>query len=179
MKRRNALSTLIASMIAISPAAMAGPAAAVLDAVTDAAHGRAYALLPEGVEVRDAGTGRRIALVPIPGWTRVKLAFSCPPALAVAPDGGLLVTSNAVPTLWRIEYRTLAVSVHEPRLEPDSGREPGFVALRWSREARAYVATAQNGERWRIDRSLESARRLTGAGAGAQDRECILPEERM
>lgn len=179
MKRHIALSTLVASMIATSPAAMADPAAAALDAVTDAAHARAYALLPEGIEVREAGTGRRIALVPIPGWTWIDFAFSCPPALALAPDGALVVTSNAVPTLWRIEPRTLAVSAHAPRLAPDPGRDPGFVALRWSREAHAYVATAQNGERWRIDRSLESARRLTGAGAGTQDRECLLPKDNL
>lgn len=179
MTRRNALSTLIASMIATSPAAMAGPAAAALDAVTDAAHGRAYALLPAGVEVREAGTGRRIALVPIPGWTWIDPAFGCPPALALAPDGALVVTSNAVPTLWSIDYRTLAVSAHAPQLAPDPGRDPGFVALRWSREARAYVATAQNGERWRIDRSLANARRLTGPGAGTQDRECLLPKDSL
>ena len=175
MKRAIAMSSIVASMLMASPGAAAE--LTLLDTVQDPARQRAYRLSAEGVEVRDAGTGRRIAQIALPDWTWVHAQFSCPPALALTPEGDLLVTSNVVPTFWRIGAGTLRASVHAPRLDRDAGREPGFVALRWSREARAYVATAQNGERWRIDRSLQSARRLTGAGAGVQDRECLLPSQ--
>src|SRR5512134_3582514 len=77
----------------------------------DAGRNRVWFLTQAGVFVHDASRPERVA-VTLPGWVTVGAADGCPPDMALGPKGEALVTSNIVPTLWRIDPDTLAVSVH-------------------------------------------------------------------
>jgi hypothetical protein len=147
-------------------------ATAAQDAIkqlNDAPRKRAYALVIDGLEVRDAGTRRKLALVPLPRWTWADEAYSCPPDIALTPDGDVLVTSNVVPVIWRINWRTLTATVHPLSLDADEDKDIGFVRLRWSPDLRAYVATTELGSDWHVDPGLTAARK---ASPGSAARRC-------
>ena len=143
-----------------------------LIAISDDAGKRVYELTREGVDVRELASRRRIAHVPLPDWVWVGRRFSCPPTIALAPNGDPVVTSNVVPFLWRIDRATLATTMHEPVLDADKGRDFGFVGMRWSAELRGYHAVTTSGAGWRIDPSLASAQKLAAAPVASLGRNC-------
>ena len=97
----------------------------------------------------------------LPGWLWVAAPWSCPPAAASGPAGEMIVTSNVLPTLWRIDPRTMVVSVHELALDTDTDRDVGFSALVYSAEQRSYFAvSSMKTSLWRIDRDLTRARKV-------------------
>jgi hypothetical protein len=66
-----------------------------------------------------------------------------------------------VPTLWRVDPRTLAVTRHELKLESDNDKDVGFVDLAWEEKQGAYfAASTADGALWRIDRDLKAARKV-------------------
>ena len=119
----------------------------------DAAHGRIWWLAREGVFVHDARTPQK-RLVPIPGWLWADVAYACLPALALGPKGEALVTSNVVPTVWKIDPETLAVSEHALTLDADQDKDVGFSGLAYSSEHAAFFAVSEFGSLWRIDPDL-------------------------
>jgi hypothetical protein len=83
------------------------------------------------------------------------------PDLALGPRGEAVVTSNVVPTLWRIDPETLAVSVHALALDSDTDKEVGFSGLVYSPGHEAFFAVSDaHGSLWRIDPQLETARKI-------------------
>ena len=127
----------------------------------DEARGRLWALTVEGVELYDAATRRKVAQIALPGWTWVGPEFACPPDLALGPLGEAVVSSNVVPTLWRVDPVSLAASRHDLALEEDSGRDVGITALAFSARQRAYFAvSAAHGSLWRIDSRLAVGQRI-------------------
>jgi len=97
----------------------------------------------------------------LPGWLWVAEPWSCPPAAASGPVGELIVTSNVIPTLWRIDPRTMAVSLHELILDADADRDIGFSALVYSARQGSYFAVSStDGALWRIDRELTHAHKV-------------------
>lgn len=133
----------------------------------DAARSRFWTLTPDGVVLFEGTRQERIA-VSLPGWVWAAAPYGCPPDLALGPRGEVMVTSNVVPTLWRIDPRTLAVSVHPLALDADGGRDMGFTGLAFSAKHGAYFASSEaHGSRWRIDPMSGTARKLLdGAPAG-------------
>lgn len=126
---------------------------------------RVWQLTRNGVVVQDAG---RTTRVPLPDWIYAGPRFSCAPALAVGPNGEAVVTSDVVPTLWRVDPRTLAVTRHELKLDTDNDKDVGFVALAWEAKEGAYfAASTADGARWRIDRELKTARKVGARTPGA------------
>lgn len=125
----------------------------------DAARKRLWVLTDDGVFLQDlARPGRAISL---PDWVWAGRAHACLPVLALGPEGEVLVTSNVVPTLWRIHPETLAVSVHPLALDADNDKDVGFSGLAWSPEQGAFVAlSSAHGSLWRIDPQLTSARKV-------------------
>jgi hypothetical protein len=131
--------------------------------LVDAARNRVWTLTPEGVVLFEAARQERIA-VPLPGWVWAGAPYGCLPDLALGPRGEVLVTSDIVPTLWRIDPRSLAVSVHALALDADGGRDVGFTGLAFSPRHGAYFASSEaHGSRWRIDLTPGTARKLTHA----------------
>ena len=126
---------------------------------------RVWQLTRNGVVVQDAG---RTTRVPLPEWVYAGPRFGCAPVLAVGPDGEAVVTSDVVPTLWRVDPRTLAVTRHELKLESDNDKDVGFVDLAWEEKQGAYFAASTvDGALWRIDRELKVARKVRERAPGA------------
>jgi hypothetical protein len=66
-----------------------------------------------------------------------------------------------VPTLWRIDAETLAVSAHPLALDSDTDKDVGFSGLVYSREHGAFFGVSgMLGSLWTIDRSLTQARKI-------------------
>jgi glutamine cyclotransferase len=125
---------------------------------------RVWQLTRNGVVAQDAG---RTTRVPLPDWTYAGPRFGCAPSLAVGPDGEAVVTSDVMPTLWRVDPRTLAVTRHELKLDADNDKDVGFFDLAWeAREGAYFAASTADGALWRIDRELKAARKV-GARPGA------------
>lgn len=126
----------------------------------DPARDRVWFLTRDGVSVYDVAKSQRIS-VPLPSWLRVDTPYGHLPDLALGPSGEAVITSNVVPTLWRIDPETLAVSVHPLLLDSDTDKEVGFSGLVYSSEHEAFFAVSGvHGSLWRIDRELETARKI-------------------
>ena len=155
---------VVATVLMIASSAIAGQDSRPLKYVVDDAHHRVYLLVRDGVEIRElASGGRHVTHVDLPEWTWVSENYSCPPGIALTPEGDVLVTSNVVPTVWRIERLSLATTKHDLALDQDRGRDVGFTRLRWAENLRAFVATTEFGDKWYVDPSLSTAREVLSA----------------
>jgi hypothetical protein len=126
----------------------------------DAARHRVWLLTRDGVIVDDAAAPEKIA-VPLPDWQWVRPPYGCLPDFALGPEGEAVVTSNVVPTLWRIDPETLAVSVHPLALDVDLDKDVGFSRIAYSPGHGAFFAVGNyDGALWRIDPLLATARKL-------------------
>lgn len=127
----------------------------------DAARNRVWSLTDDGVSLHDARTAGKVVKVALPTWQSVDAAYSCPPDLALGPKGEAVVTSNVVPTLWRIDPDTLAVSVHELVLDADQDKDFGFSGLVYFAEHGAFFAVSDlHGTLWRIDLLLTRGQKI-------------------
>jgi hypothetical protein len=125
----------------------------------DPVRGRFWVLTKDGVDVYDSLQKRKLAHIGIPGWAWVDEPYACAPNLALGPKGEVVITSNVMPTLWRIDPESLAITRHDIAMEPASGKDFGFTSLSYSRSLGAYYGVAAfDGSVWRIDAQLESAR---------------------
>jgi hypothetical protein len=164
------LSLLAASLVALtacdgrvasdnSPRASSAAGEPSIRSQVDAANGRIWWLTRQGVFVHDAKIPQK-RLVPIPGWVSVDVAYACPAALALGPNGEALVTSNILPTVWKIDPETLAVSEHPLALDADQDKDMGFSGLVYSPAHAAFFAVSELGSVWRIDRDLTRAEKV-------------------
>jgi hypothetical protein len=126
----------------------------------DAARERLWVLNRDGVFVVDLAKATRTAIA-LPHWLRVGGEHACLPDLALGPKGDVVVTSNIVPTLWRIDADSLAVSVHRPLLDAATDRDIGFSGLVYSEQHGAWFAASHHhGSLWRIDATLRTASKV-------------------
>ena len=126
----------------------------------DADRGRVWWLSEAGLFVQETGRTARTELA-LPGWDVAREPYSCLPDLALGPRGDALVTSNVTSTLWRIDARTLAVTVHRLALDSDRDKDVGFTGLVYSPAQAAFFAVSgPHGTLWRIDPQLTSARKV-------------------
>lgn len=131
----------------------------------DATRGRIWTLTEQGVFLFDLERPGRTALA-LPEWVAARTQYGCLPDLALGPRGEVVITSNVLPTLWRVDPDTLVVSVHRPALDADGGRDIGFSGLVYSREHGAFFAASYgHGSLWRIDPRLERAQRVSTSAA--------------
>lgn len=115
-------------------------------------------LQQDGVVVEARG---RKELVVLPDWTWVGQSHACAPALAVGPRGEILVTSNVLASVWKVDPHTLAVTVHPLELDSDRDKDVGFSTLRYSPDEEAWLAfSAVHGSTWRIDTALTQAKKI-------------------
>jgi hypothetical protein len=121
---------------------------------------RLWVLTFDGLFVYDVSRPERVA-VPLPGWVSVGELYSCLPDLALGPKGDAVVTSNSVPTLWRVDPDTLSASVHPLVLDADTDKDVGFSALAYSPQHGAFLAASySHGSLWRIDPLFERAQKI-------------------
>lgn len=126
----------------------------------DVERNRVWYLTPEGIFVFDAARPERVS-VPLPGWVVAGAPDGCLPDLALGPRGEAVVTSNVLPTVWRIDPVSLAVTEHALALDADTGKDVGFTGLVYSALHGAYFATSDvHGSLWRIDSQLRTAQKV-------------------
>jgi len=135
----------------------------------DEARGRVWILTRSGVVVIDVTAPHPIRRVPLPDWMWAGEPFGCLPDLALGPKGEALVSSDVVPTLWRVGPETLEVSRHALALDADADKDIGFSELQYSAEQNAYIAVSTfDGSVWRIDPLLERAQKVAQAAQPAR-----------
>jgi hypothetical protein len=126
----------------------------------DAARNRVWFLTREGVFLFDVSKPERVA-VSLPGWAWAGAPYGCLPDLALGPRGEAVVTSDVLPTLWRIDPETLAVGVHPLELDADTDKDVGFSGLAYSPRHGAFLAASYaHGSLWRIDPLLAKAQKI-------------------
>jgi len=126
----------------------------------DPERNRVWLLTDEGVSVHDVSRPERVA-VSLPHWVWVGAAYACPPDLALGPQGEAVITSNVLPTVWRIDPDSFAVTVHPLELDTDKDKDVGFSGLVYSSEHGAFIATSQTqGSLWKIDPLLTRAQKI-------------------
>jgi len=161
---RTGIAAILASLTLVSLTGCERTAAPAVSPVLryqpDAARDLIWSLTRDGVSVQVRSRPGR-TLVELPGWIWARAPWACPPDLALGPNGEAVVTSNVVPTLWKINPETLAVTVHP--LQLDTGMEVGFSELVYSKDEGAFLAVSDTlGGRWKIDAQLATARKLAG-----------------
>ena len=118
----------------------------------DVVRNRAWSLSAGGLSFHDRSAPGKTVQVPLPGWHWAGPPYGCLPDLALGPKGEAVVTSDVLPTLWRIDAETLAVSVHPLALDADMDKDVGFSAITYSSRHGAYYALSQTpGAIWKID----------------------------
>lgn len=126
----------------------------------DPARNRVWSLTAEGVFLFDVSRAQRVA-VPLPGWVWAGAPYGCLPDLALGPRGEAVVTSNVVPTLWRIDPDRLAVTEHALTLDADADKDVGFTGLVFSAKHGAYFGASEaHGSLWKIDGQLRTAQKM-------------------
>lgn len=116
---------------------------------------RSVWLTREGVLIHSAAKSSQA--VPLPDWLWAG-APHCPPDLALGPDGEAVITSNVLPTVWKVDPVTFAVTVHALALNTDVEKDVGFAAIVYSAEQGAFIAYSETQHSlWRIDRDLKTA----------------------
>ena len=95
-------------------------------------------------EYGPGGTSRRFAL---PGWIHVSARNACAPDVFIEAGGSVIVSSNIVPSLWRVDPTVANAVELSMEVSPATRKDFGFASLQ----------TTENGElhgRGSIDRSL-------------------------
>lgn len=135
--------------------------AEVLRARGDEARGRIWTLHADGVDVYDARSDQKLRAIALPEWVWAGELHACPPDLVVGPEGEVIVSSNVVPVLWRIDPASFAVSKHELTVLEDKGREVGFSGMTYSaRQGALFAVNGLDGSLWRIDLALLRAQTI-------------------
>jgi hypothetical protein len=124
---------------------------------------RAWVIDADGLFLEEARKPRRA--VTLPGWQWAGEPYACAPDIAIGPRGEVIVTSNVMAVLWKVDPDTLAVSVHRLQLDADVDKDVGFTGLAYSERNGAYFAVSQShGTLWRIDPLLRRAQKIAVAG---------------
>jgi hypothetical protein len=124
---------------------------------------RAWVIDRGGLFLEEGRKPRRA--IDLPDWQWADDHYACAPDIAFGPRGEVVVTSNVLPVLWKIDPTTLAVSVHRLELDADSDKDVGFSGLVYSERNGAYFAVSElHGSLWRIDPLLRRAQKLSIEG---------------
>ena len=128
----------------------------------DTTRNRVWSLTRYGVHLYDREMPEKIRHIPLPGWVMLGTPSSnCMSDLVLGANGEVVVSSDVLPWLWRIDSDTLIVTKHELALDADIDQEIGFSALAYSAEQKAFFAISYfHGSLWRIDASLEHAQKV-------------------
>ena len=127
----------------------------------DAARDRVWSLTRDGVSFHERSTPDKVIKVPLPDWQWAGSPYGCLPDLALGPNGEAVITSDILPTLWRIDPETLVVSAHRLALDADTDKDVGFCGLAYAPEQAAYFAVSYvYGSLWKIDLLLRRAQKI-------------------
>ncbi len=115
----------------------------------DSVRDRYWVLGIDHVSVYNVADKRLIRRVVLPGWN---VAGSlCPPDMAIDRTGAALISSNIMPTLWRIDAKTFAVTRREITLKTRENWDTGFSGIAFAADGALFAVTALPVSLWRID----------------------------
>jgi len=138
----------------------------VLRARLDGGRGRMWVMHADGVDLYDARSDKKLRSIALPEWIWTREFHPCLPDVAIGPGGDVFVTSNVIPSIWRVDATTFRVSRHEIQVSEAKGREFGFSGLRYLPRLGAYAAVnGIDGSLWRIDASLTRAEMVSFVAA--------------
>ena len=127
----------------------------------DAARERGWILTRAGVLVFDFKSRQTMRYIPLPDWIWAGEPFGASPDLALGPAGDALITSDILPTLWRVDAVTMRVSRHELAIDADGDKDVGFSGLAYSADHGAFFAVSYlHGSLWRIDPLFRRAQKI-------------------
>ena len=145
-----------------SPVAWFAARPHVLRADLDAAGGTIWALHADGIDIHDATNDEKVRSIRLPGWIWAAGPDACPPDLMLTPNRHVLVTSNVVPVIWRIDPASFEVTRHDVDVENNRGRDIGFAGLaNVARDGSVFAVGAVDNTLWRIDPSLKRAQAVS------------------
>lgn len=128
---------------------------------SDRVRERTWVLSERGVILYDLKRGERTPIA-LPRWHWAGGRYGCLPALALGPKGEVVITSDVVPTLWKIDPETLLVTVHTVALDSDTEMDVGFAELAYSPRHGAYYAVSHaHGTIWKVDTLLRRAQKTS------------------
>jgi outer membrane protein assembly factor BamB len=143
--------------LAASPVVSDGPTAVLVDS----GHGRRWELTWASVTAYDIASGKRLRTLRLPHAIVSGARESCPPAMVLDRNGGLYVSSNVEPRLWRISPSLFEIEILDVELESDRDKEIGFTRLAWSaNEGFLQAVNAATGTLWQIDLATGRARKV-------------------
>jgi len=124
---------------------------------------RAWVIDGDTLFLEEARKPRRA--IKLADWKWAGEPYACAPDIAIGPRGEVVVTSNVLPVLWKIDPYTLAVSMHRLQLDGDTDKDVGFSGIAYSERNGAYFAVSEHhGSVWRIDPLLRRAQKIALAG---------------
>ena len=149
-----------------SPVAWSAARPHVLRAELDEAGGTIWALHAGGIDVYDGTSSEKVRAIRLPGWTWASAPDVCPPDFTLTPNRHVLVTSNVLPVIWRIDPASFDVSRHEVDVEDHRDRDVGFAGLAYAAlDGSVFAVGAHDGALWRIDPSLTLAQPVIASPA--------------
>ena len=129
-----------------------------LRTVVGAARNRVWTLDHDAVRLQEGGKQQRFEL---PGWMHISEEYACRPDLAVDAQGAVVVTTNAMPIMWRVDPANGQVTRHELVLDADTGQDVGFTGLSYAADQGVFFAVSGTyGSLWRIDPLLRRAQKI-------------------
>jgi hypothetical protein len=144
--------------VSLSVVAAAAFAGEPLRTVQDAQRNRVWVLGTDAVYLQEGAQQKRFAL---PGWVYVLEPYACSPDIAIDAQGMAVVTSNVVPTVWRVDPRSAEVTSHALALDADADKDVGFTGLAYAPDQGVFFAvSATYGSLWRIDPLLRRAQKI-------------------
>lgn len=127
----------------------------------DLPRGRRWELRWGSVAAYDAVTGQLVRIVPLPRASFAGTRETCLPDMALTRSGGVVVSSDAQPTLWRVTPSHFEVERFDIAVDSDREKDFGFSGLAWDADGKElYAVSAATGTLWRIDLESETARRI-------------------
>jgi hypothetical protein len=129
--------------------------------VRDEPRNNLWVLQPDAVYLHDTTSRALKKRYELPGWLHVGDGYACPPDLALDARGAVVVSSNVVPMLWRVDPLKSEVAVHELVLDADGSEDVGFTGLVYAADQDAFFAVSSvYGSLWRIDPGLRRAQKI-------------------
>jgi hypothetical protein len=127
----------------------------------DAERNRVWLLTRKGLALIDTLAPDTIRAIKLPDWQFAGQPYGCLPDLALGPKGEVVVSSDVMPALWRVDPNTLGATRHELTPDADNDKDVGFTIIRFIPAQGVYLGvSAPHGTLWRIDRGFKYAHRL-------------------
>jgi hypothetical protein len=134
----------------------------------DAQRNRLWVLDPEALTLYDNLNGRRLRRVALPELFLVGDDHACPPDIALDAAGAVLVSSNVLPVLWRVDPQRFEVTRIELAMDADTDKDFGFTGLSFAGDDVLIAAASTFASLWRIDIRTASATKIASYPASTR-----------